>query len=239
MQKTESSSEGRSRNVSRRPSYLRSAGIRRQDLEAPQETEKAPDESGKKGCQAAVGQVEAKDEILLSWRVWLLPRNPLKSVLVVSSLIGMIALAYWAVPQWVFTILIAILVLNRVGPYIFPMKYELKDATVSFKTYLASNTKQWNELFCYQEYPDGIMLMHDPRTITGRMREGIFLYYDEKLEHKDEILRIVSSKLKPAREALSGKPQRAEISYRGGLLSAISRVRRLKQKNRPGESSPD
>ncbi len=239
MRQKESSSEGRSRNVSRRPAYLRGAGTRREDLEAPRETEKAPDESGRKACQAAVDQVDAKDEILLSWRVWLLPRNPLKSVLVVSSLIGMVALAYWAVPQWVFTILIAILVLNRIGPYIFPMKYELKDATVSFRTYLASNTKQWNELFCYHEYPDGIMLMHDPRTITGRMREGIFLYYDEKLEHKDEILRIVSSKLRPAKEALSGRPQTAEVSSRGGLLGAISRVRRLRQKNPPGESSPD
>lgn len=238
MQGKESSCEGRSSNVSRRPTYLRGMAVRR-DVETSRGAKEAVNETGKEAGQVAGDQVDAKDEILLSWRVWLLPRSPLKSLLVISSVVGMIALSYWAVPQWVFTILIAILVLNRLGPYIFPMKYELKDVTVSFKTYLASNTKQWNELFCYREYPDGVMLMHDPRTITGRMREGIFLYYDEKLEHKDEILRIVSSKLKPAREALSGQPQRAEISYRGGLLSAISRIRRLRQKNPPGDSSPD
>lgn len=239
MREEESSGEGRSRDISRRPSYLRGAGNRREDLAVSRKAEKVVGETGREAAQEGADRVDGKDEILLTWHVWLLPRNPLKSVLVVSSLVGTIALAYWAVPQWLFTMLIAILILNRLAPYIFPVKYELKDATVTFKTYLASNTKQWNELFCYREYPDGVMLMHDPRTITGRMREGIFLYYDEKLEHKDEILRIVSSKLKPVSEALSGQPQRDKVSSRGGLLSAISRVRRLRQKNPPGESSPD
>ncbi|MBE3519495.1 MAG: hypothetical protein IMW97_04225 [Firmicutes bacterium] len=238
MQEKEGSSEGRSGHVSRRPAYLRGT-VPRRDVETPLRAKEAVVETGEGAGRVAADKVDEKDEILLSWRVWLLPRNPLKSVLVVSSFVGMLALAYWAVPQVVFTILIAILILNRIGPYIFPMKYELKDATVSFKTYLASNTKRWDELFCYSEYPDGVMLMHDPRTITGRMREGIFLYYDEKLEHKDEILRIVSSKLKPAKEALSGRPKAGEVSSTGGLLSAISRVRRLRQKNPPGESSPD
>ena len=239
MREKGGSGSGRPGDVSRRPAYLRGTGEQREHPGTSPKVEKNSEEATKEAGQRGAVLVEEKDEVLLTWRVWLLPRNPLKSAVVVFSLAGVIALAYWAVPSWIFVLLIAMLLLNRLAPYIFPVKYELTDATVSFKTYLASNTKMWKQLFCYREYPDGVMLMHDPRTVTGRMREGIFLSYDEELVHKDEILRIVSSKLKPVREALSGRPEATTINPRGGLFSAISRIRRLRRKNPPGESSPD
>lgn len=232
MREDENSGAGRPRNVSRRPAYLRGGTPGRQEKDSSGDAAKSASEALQGEARRAAG-AESREEVLLSWRVWLLPKNPLKSLLVISSTIGMVALAYWAIPQFLFVGLICILILNRLAPYLFPMKYELTETTVSFKTYMASNKKQWSELFCYREFPDGVMLMHDPRKVTGRVREGIFLYYDDRLEHKDEILKIVSSRLRPLKEAIAAQPGKDKVTPKGGLFSAISRIRRLK-KNPPG-----
>lgn len=218
----DSSSGARSKGASKRPAYLRGGLWSRQEPSGSPAPESQTEKAG-------LPKTETQDEVLLTWRVWLLSRNIPKSVLVMVSTAAMIFLAYWAIPQLLFVGFITLLILNRLAPYLFPMKYELREKTVSYKTYMASNTKRWDELFCYREYPDGIMLMHDPRTITGRVREGIFLYYDESPGHKDEILRIVSSKLRPLKEAVAARADGDGVSPKGGLFSAISRLRRLRK----------
>jgi len=214
----------------RRPSYLRGpvvAGKVRAKIE-----EGKKDESDKSRRAQQEAQEDQKEELkkdleLYSWKVWLLPRRPLVSVLVVTSLIGSIALAYWAFPRLFFILVISVILVNRLAPYLFPVRYILREETVGYKTFLARDIRPWQRLFTYYEFPDGVLLTYDTRSIRGRIREGLFLYYDETGSNKDEILSIVRKKLKPPEEAFVPKK---EQGYKGGFRSALRRIRSIRSK---------
>lgn len=208
-----------------RPSYLRGSmgpkkggqGVaveKSKQVAAPQEKKQEPEPK------------EVEDKPIYAWTIWLLPRRPLVSVLVVMSLAGCIFIAYWAFPQVFFVVIISLILLNRLAPFLFPMKCSLNEVTVGYRTFLASDVRPWTNFLTYHEFPDGVLLTHDTRTIRGRMREGLFLYYYPDKSNKDEILRIVQSKLKPPEQAFEMKDK--ETEDKGGIGSAIRRVRRLK-----------
>jgi len=200
-----------------RPAYLR--GLRPREKPPGEIKEVAPVEE----------EQEPKEDVeLYRWTNWLLPRRPLVAVFVIGSLIGCIALAYWAVPQPFFVAVITVIFLNRLAPYLFPVTFVLTEETAGYKTFLARDIRNWDVFLAYREFPDGVFLTHDIRTLRGRLKEGIFLYYYEDCSNKDEILRIVGSKLKPLDEALSTEPDKKE--NKGGLRSAFERIRRLRSK---------
>jgi len=226
------SDRGKERKKVRRPSYLRGpvmAGRSRVKTKEDQE-----DENGKSARAQQEVQQEEKEQVkedveLYSWKVWLFPRRPFVSVLVVGSLIGSILLAYWAIPQPVFAVVISIILINRLAPYLFPVKYSLREETVGYKTFLARDIRYWRNLVTYYEFPDGVLLTHDIRSIRGRLRGGLFLYYASGKSDRDEILKIVRAKLKPPKEAFA--PDK-EQGYKGGIRSALRRIRNIKSKNK-------
>ncbi|HHY12434.1 MAG TPA: hypothetical protein GX529_07375 [Firmicutes bacterium] len=208
--------QGRPGTTAGRPAYLRGLMPRGK-----------PDSAEAKEVAPVDKEEEAKEDVeLYSWKNWLLPRRPLVSAVVVASLIGCIVLAYWAVPQLFFVAVITLIFLNRLAPYLFPVKFVLTEETVGYKTFLARDVRGWDRFLTYREFPDGVFLTHDIRTLRGRMKEGVFLYYYEDGSNRDEILRIVESKLKPLHEALSIEDEKRED--RGGLRSALDRVRRFR-----------
>ncbi|HOP70049.1 MAG TPA: hypothetical protein PLF60_00105 [Bacillota bacterium] len=202
-----------------RPAYLR--GLRPREKPPGEVKEAAPVETHE--------EQEPKEDVeLYRWTNWLLPRRPLVAVFVIASLIGCIVLAYWAVPQPFFVAVITIIFLNRLAPYLFPVTFILTEETVGYRTFLARDIRNWDVFLAYREFPDGVFLTHDIRTFRGRLKEGIFLYYYEDCSNKDEILHIVSTKLKPLDEALSAPQEKKE--NKGGLRSAFDRIRRLRSK---------
>ncbi len=205
---------------SRRPSYLSGPGapppIRTSEGDSP-ESARPPKES----------QPEPEeDRELLSWRVWLLPRRPVVSTLVVAVLLLSIYLAYWAIPQLLFVVLITFIMVNRLAPYLFPVKYFLTEQKAGYKTFLAADSRTWDRFFTYYKFPDGVLLSNDTRTLRGRLREGLFMYYGNDTP-VDEVLAIVASKLPSPQEAMKPKD---ETEFKGGVSSAFKRVRRLKDK---------
>jgi hypothetical protein len=209
-----------------RPSYLR--GLRPREKAPGAVKQEAKDEA--KEVAPVEEEQEAKEDVeLYRWINWLLPRRPLVAVFVIASFIGSIAIAYWAVPQLFFVSVISVIFLNRLAPYLFPVTFILTEEKVGYRTFLARDIRPWNAFMAYREFPDGVLLTHDIRTFRGRMKEGIFLYYYQDGSNKDEILRIVSSKLKPLDEALSTDQKAKE--EKGGLRSAIRRIRRLRSKD--------
>ena len=220
--------QSRSVQTDGRPAYLRSLRPRGESLGAVKEEAK---EGAKEVAPVEQEQERetTEDVELYRWRNWLLPRRPLVAVFVIGSFIGCIALAYWAVPQLFFVAVISLIFLNRLAPYLFPVTFILSEERVGYRTFLARDIRPWDAFLAYKEFPDGVLLTHDIRTFRGRMKEGIFLYYYEDCSNKDEILRIVSSKLKPLDEALtSGHKQKEE---KGGLRAAIRRIRRFSSKD--------
>ncbi len=212
----------RPRPTSGRPSYLRGPVPQRQPGVDDQDTQ-----------TKEAASVQEKDQItedveLYTWTNWLLPRRPLISALVVGSLIGCIALAYWAVPQLFFVAVITVILINRLALYLFPVKFILTEQTVGYKTFLARDIREWERFLAYREFPDGVFLTHDTRTFRGRMKEGIFLYYYDDCSNKEQVLSIVESKLKPLHEALSAEDEKKQ--KKGGLRSAIERIRRIRSK---------
>jgi hypothetical protein len=205
---------------SRRPSYLSGPGspsplTDREPKEArgvpsPEETAKEPEE----------------DRELLSWKVWLLPRRPLVSTVVVGVILLSIYLAYWAFPQLVFVGLITLILINRLAPYLFPVRYFLSEQKAGYKTFLAADSRPWGRFFTYYKYNDGILLSNDTRSIRGRLREGLFMYYGKDTP-VEEVLSIITSKLPSPEEAMKPKE---DAGYKGGLSSAVRRVRRLRGK---------
>lgn len=223
MQKNDNeATKDRQRSTSGRPTYLRGpASQRKPDVDSQ-------DTQTKEATSVQEEDQITEDVELYTWTNWLLPRRPLVSVFVVASLIGCIALAYWAVPQYFFVAVITIILINRLAPYLFPVKFILTEQTVGYKTFLARDIREWDRFLAYREFPDGVFLTHDIRTLRGRMKEGIFLYYCEDCSNKDQILHIVESKLKPLDEAISAKDEKEK--KKGGLRSAIERIRRIRRK---------
>ncbi len=210
---------GNTRSSTGRPSYLRRI---------------VPDEKPETEIEEE-SPVDKKEEVkedveLYSWENWLLPKRPLVAVVVVASLLASMGMAYWAVPQFFFVAIITIIFTNRLAPYLFPVKFILTEETVGYKTFMARDIRRWDRFLAYREFDDGVFLTHDTRTLRGRLREGLFLYYKEDGSNKDEILKIVESKLKPLHEAYSVEDAKKED--RGGLRSAFERIRKFRSRKK-------
>lgn len=234
MPQKDNDSEVRNRpgSASGRPSYLRGPLPQKKADAGSQVTDIREAKAKPRGSQDSPAQAKseaAEDVELYNWKIWLLPRRPLVSAFVVASVIGSVALAYWTLPQIFFVGVITVILLNRLAPYLFPVRYIITEQTVGYKTFLARDIRTWDRFLTYREFPDGILLTHDTRTVRGRVREGIFLYYYEDGSNKDEIFRIVSSKLKPPSEAFADADE--EKKKRGGLRAAFDRIRQLKSRD--------
>lgn len=192
---------------SRRPAYLGGAP-------SPEEAAKAPE-----------GPPEPEEDVvLLTWKVWLLPRRPKTSVLVVSALILAIYFTWRSVQQPLFVLVITGILLNRLAPYLFPVKYTLSKQKAGYKTFMAADMRRWERFFTFHKFPDGVLLANDTRTLRGRIREGLFMHYNTDMS-PDDVLSIVASKLPTPQEATRPK---AGPKDKGGVGSAIRRVRKLK-----------
>lgn len=215
-----------------RPSYLRGPLSKKGDAEAKSESENKPGKgiTGESIPQAA--KQEKEDVELYSWKVWLLPLRPGVSTLVVASVAGCIGLAYWAFPQFFFVAVMTLILLNRLAVYLFPVKYVITEQTVGYRTFLARDIRSWDKFLTYYKFHDGVLLSHDTRTVRGRMRQGLFLYYYPDGSNKDTVLEIVSSKLTVPEQAFSEKDERVEKEKkeRGGIRAAIERIRNIKPK---------
>jgi len=207
---------------SRRPSYLSGPGS------PPPLSHGDPESTGGTPPPKESPPEPEEDRELLSWRVWLLPRRPLVSAVVVVILLFSIYLAYWALPQLLFVGLITFILLNRLAPYLFPVRYFLSEQRAGYKTFLAADSRPWERFFTYYKFPDGILLSDDTRSVRGRLREGLFMYYGSETP-VDEVLSIVASKLPSPEEAMKPKE---EPAFKGGVGSAFRRVRRLRGKDR-------
>ncbi|MGI6643961.1 MAG: hypothetical protein ACOX3V_08235 [Bacillota bacterium] len=206
----------------KRPSYL--GGPR------PSGTEPHLPEKGENGVTTPEESPETpkEDVELYSWRIWLLPRRPLISVVVISVMVLCLVFAYWAFPHVVFVVAVTIILLNRLAAYLFPVTYTLTEETVGYRTILAKDVRDWGRFFTYHEFPDGVLLAHDVRSIRGRLREGLFLYYNQDGSNKDQVLKVVQAKLSPPAEARKRKDD--EGSYKGGLRSALRRIRDFRKR---------
>jgi hypothetical protein len=147
-------------------------------------------------------------------------------VVVVAVVLFSIYLAYWALPQILFVGLITFILLNRLAPYLFPVKYFLSEQRAGYKTFLAADSRPWERFFTYYKFPDGVLLSNDTRSIRGRLREGLFMYYGSETP-VDEVLSIVASKLPAPEEAMKPKD---EPQFKGGVRSAFRRIRRFKER---------
>ena len=215
-----------------RPSYLRGPLPKKGDAEARSESENNAGKgiTGESIPQAA--EQEKEDVELYSWKVWLLPLRPGVSTLVVASVAGCIGLAYWAFPQFFFVAVMTLILLNRLAVYLFPVKYVITEQTVGYRTFLARDIRSWDKFLTYYQFHDGVLLSHDTRTVRGRMRQGMFLYYYPDGSNKDRVLEIVSSKLAMPERAFSEKDElvKKEKKERGGIRAAIERIRNIKPK---------
>ncbi len=218
---------GNARPKVSRPSYLGGPG----SASRLSGNEPLPPEKGGTGSTAPEESSEApkEDVELYSWRIWLLPRRPWVSALVVGVMILSLGFAYWAFPQVIFVVVVTLILLNRLAAYLFPVRYTLTEETVGYRTILAKDVRGWNRFFTYHQFPDGVLLSHDVRSIRGRLREGLFLYYNQDGSNKDEVLKIVQAKLKPPAEA--GKKEGDGTQYKGGLGSALRRIRDFRKKD--------
>lgn len=174
------------------------------------------------------------DNVIYSWKVWLFKRRPLVSAVVVVTIVGSILLAYWAFPQVLFIGVITLVMLNRLAPYLFPVKYTLNERTVGYRTFLAKDIREWSDLRMYREFPDGVLLSHDMRTVRGKLKETLFLYYYEDCSNKDEVLKVVRDKVVPFVPEPKGDDDR---TYKGGIRSALRRVRGIKRSSKPPPSA--
>ena len=207
----------------RRPSYLTGPVGSAKPLPASGGSEIAP------GRKKEAVREEAKPDVqLYSWKIWLLPRRPAVSAAVVIALIGCVGIAYWALPQVLFVGIISLILLNRLAPYLFPVTFVLTEETVGYKTFLARDVRQWGRIFTYYQFPDGVLLANDVRSVRGRFREGLFLYFEAGGANKDEVLRVVQSKVKSPKEAVA--PASGGHAYKGGVGSALRRIRKLRGK---------
>ncbi len=207
------------RPASRRPSYL----------SGPVQAPKDPPTGAAPKTEETTQAQDVPDKELLSWKVWLLPRRPAVSAIVVVSLLACIAVAYWYVPNILFIVVITMVLINRLGPYLFPVTYTLTEQTAGYKTVGAKDVRQWSKIFTYYEFPDGVLLSNDTRGLRGRLREGLFMYYELGADNKDQVLDIVKSKLKPPAEAMAPNPDAEK--EKGGIASALRRIRKLKDKD--------
>ncbi len=205
----------------RRPSYLTGPVGSARPVPASAQPE-TPDKA-----EAPEEQV-VEDKELINWKVWLLPRRPGVSVAVIVTLLACIGIAYWAFPNVLFVGIITVILINRLAPYLFPVKFILTEQTAGYKTILARDVRPWGRIFTFYEFPDGVLLANDTRTVRGRFREGMFLYYETGATNKDQVLDIVRSKLKAPKEAMA--PKTGEEGYKGGVGSALRRVKKLRGK---------
>ncbi len=199
-----------------RPSYLR--GGRPGSIEPVIATQEKP-------VEAVEAKTVSEDKVLCQWKIWLFPRRPTVSAVVSIVIIGSLGLAYWTYPNALFISLIALLLVNRLAMYLFPVKYTIGEETVGYVTFLAKDKRTWDQFVTYYQFPDGVLLTHDQRGFRGRLKEGLFLYYHRDLSNKEQILDLVKTKLKPPKEVAREEPD----PKKGGLLSAWRRARRAKK----------
>lgn len=205
----------------RRPSYLT----------GPVGSAKAvPDSAQPETASKKVLQQEEviEDKELVSWKVWLLPRRPGISAAVIVTLLACIGVAYWAFPNVLFVAIITFILVNRLAPYLFPVKFILTEQTAGYKTVMAKDVRPWTKVFTFYEFPDGVLLSNDVRSIRGRLREGLFLYYEAGATNKEQVLDVVRAKLKSPADALA--PKANDAGFKGGVGSALRRVKKLRGK---------
>ncbi len=199
-----------------RPSYLGGAPSKSQNPPAATKAE------------SPAPRPVSEDNVLYQWKIWLFPRRPLVSAIVVVVLLGSLFLAYWTLPQLLFIALIALVLVNRLAPYLFPVRYTIGESTVGYDTFMARDKRSWDKFFTYYQFPDGVLLSHDVRGFRGRLKEGLFLYYSRDLSNKDQILDLVKARLKAPKEALTeGQP----APNKGGILSAWRRAKKAKERS--------
>lgn len=215
-----------------RPSYLRGPLPKKGDVEVKSEPQEKADAGAVENSVPQAAEEKGEDVELYSWKVWLLPLRPGVSALVVASVAGCIGLAYWAFPQFFFVAVMTLILLNRLAVYLFPVKYVITEQTVGYRTFLARDIRSWDKFLTYYQFHDGVLLSHDTRTVRGRMKQGMFLYYYPDGSNKDRVLEIVSSKLAMPERAFSEKDElvKKEKKERGGIRAAIERIRNIKPK---------
>ena len=208
---------------SRRPAYLSGPAGPAKPSPAP-----PPPAYAEKAGEAAKEAEETKeDQEIYRWKTWLLPRRPAISAVVVVVVLGCLGLAYWSFPQPLFVVIIGLILVNRLAPYLFPVTWVFTEETVGYRTFLARDVRKWEQVFTYYEYPDGVLLSNDVRTIRGRLREGLFVYYEVGGTNKEKVLEIVKAKVKSPKEAMAPK---TDHEYKGGVGSALRRIRRIRGK---------
>jgi len=208
--------------ASRRPAYLSGpAGSVKTSQETAAPRVEKPQEAAKQP------EAAQEDRELYRWKTWLLPRRPALSAVVVIVLVLCLGLAYWAFPQPLFMVVIGLILINRLAPYLFPVTWIFTEETAGYKTLLAKDVRKWGQIFTYYEYPDGVLLSNDLRTVRGRLREGLFVYYEPGGANKERVLEVVKAKLKPPKEAMAPKDAQ---EFKGGVGSALRRIRRVRGK---------
>ncbi len=209
----------------KRPSYLGGPGTKKAFGDEPASSKKGKAPAEKPESDRKEPKEDAE---LHTWRVWLFPRRPLVSAGVVLVIVLSLGFAYRMFPQPIFLLIFGVILMNRLATYLFPVNYTLTEETVGYRAILVRDVREWSRFFTYREFPDGVLLSHDVRSLRGRMREGLFLYYKDDLSNKDDVLQIVRAKLdllEKARKEDAGDP-----AGKGGFRSALRRIRAVRKR---------
>lgn len=143
---------------------------------------------------------------LLKWSHHPLTKRPVTATAVIVGVIALLAVVQVLYGHWSYTLAATVGLMGALAPYLFPNRYQLSEAGVTWMNFIAPEYKKWSRFIGYTAYPDGVLLAF-PQDLRGRILKGVFLYYGG---HREAIMAIVSRKLeRPAGTKLPANEARA------------------------------
>jgi hypothetical protein len=133
-----------------------------------------------------------EDEVLLTWRVHLLPRDRRKAVLLFIALAAGLALIWVAFRSWGWLALSTVLVLGSISVYLLPVTYAFTEERVKMTSLLVNESRPWRKFAGYTVFRDAVYLAFDQRTFKGRLLKGYTFYFER---NQDEVMAVVRAKM--------------------------------------------
>lgn len=124
----------------------------------------------------------------LSWRCHPSRRSVMRTVLVLSFLLGLLYFISWYTGSAGLGVIFTVLMFLSLSAYFFPTWYTLSDGGISVRTLVTKMKRPWSVYRSHWPDRNGVLLSPFPSRSRLENFRGVFIRYED---NRDEVLAFV------------------------------------------------
>ncbi|MCX7642931.1 MAG: hypothetical protein N2116_03885 [Armatimonadetes bacterium] len=146
--------------------------------------------------QKIVKQKEAASQILMEWTIHMARKQPAKAAATIAIIAFVLAIGWVSVHPFV-AFLMALLLLNAVGEFLFPVRYRVTKEGVEMSSFLHERKIRWEQIRRLETFPDRLFL--SPYLKPNRLDNlrGFWIRWDGDPEVFQRLVQICQSNIQP------------------------------------------